>query len=153
VSRRNAVITLFHPLKAIKGLSDPWASDLCTFIYGSDINMSWRFWLMHKCSFLKLRLLRKGGGDMRYRWPSEDVASKPNYTIKTYFNEDDIGSINGFEDRSSRMLFLFIKHLKTVVSGKGNNRIRTFHFHNLRRFDGILLIKYFINKGLRIVLN
>lgn len=70
--------------------------------------------------------------------PGENVALNPDLLVESYFSEDHIRFIHEFDDRSDRILFLFIERLKAVV--KANKRIRTIYFHNLRRFDGILLI-------------
>lgn len=49
------------------------------------------------------------------------------------------------EDRSNRMLFLFLERIEAVV--KLEKEILTIYFHNLSRFDGIILMKYFASKG------
>lgn len=93
--------------------------------------------------------------------PGEDIASKPDFSVELYFSEDlilfeneysklmedRIMFINKFIERCHKMFFLFIERLKAVVTAKDNKRIRTVYFHNLRRFDGILLIQHFINQG------
>ncbi len=77
--------------------------------------------------------------------PGEDVGSKPDYEIETYFSEDHIFVIPSFEERSNRMLFDFLERLAAVVAVETD--IRTVDFHNFSRFDGILLMKYYAAHG------
>jgi len=76
--------------------------------------------------------------------PGEDVGSKPDYSIETYFSEDHIYFIPEFEERSNRMLFDFLERLAVVAA---ETKIQTVYYHNFSRFDGILLIKYYASYG------
>lgn len=75
--------------------------------------------------------------------PGEDVGAKPDYEIETYFSEDHL-FIHEFEERSNRMLFDFLDRLAVVAS---STKIQTVYFHNLSRFDGIILLKYYASHG------
>lgn len=77
--------------------------------------------------------------------PGEDVGSKPDYSIETYFSEDHICVIQEFSERSNRMMFDFLERLAAVVGVETD--IRTVYFHNFSRFDGILLMKYYVDHG------
>ena len=72
--------------------------------------------------------------------PGQDVVDSP---IDTYFSEDDYFRPE-FQDRSNSMMFDFLEHLAVVAD---KTKIRTVYFHNFSRFDGILLLKYYANKG------
>jgi len=72
--------------------------------------------------------------------PGQDVVYSP---IETYFSEDDYFRPE-FQDRSNRMMFDFLEHLALMAD---KTKIRTVYFHNFSRFDGILLLKYYANKG------
>lgn len=75
----------------------------------------------------------------------DDVLSSPNGNrgiIETSFSEDYY-HLRSFEERSHKMLFDFIERLSVVV--KKDPSIKTVYFHNLGRFDGILLLKYLVS--------
>lgn len=77
--------------------------------------------------------------------PGDDLYSAET-GIETYFSEDYPDFVfKTFEERSNRMLFDFIERLAVVV--RQNPSIRTVYFHNLSRFDGILLLKYLVTHG------
>lgn len=76
--------------------------------------------------------------------PGEDVGAKPDYSIETYFSEDNELVIPEFEDRSNRMLFDFLERLAVVAA---ETKIRTVYFHNFSRFDGIIFLKYYASHG------
>ncbi|THG22338.1 hypothetical protein TEA_010021 [Camellia sinensis var. sinensis] len=70
----------------------------------------------------------------------DDVGAKPNYSIETYFSEDYEPVIPDFKERSNKMLLDFLERLAVVT---GETKIRTVYFHNVSRFNGILLLKYY----------
>lgn len=78
--------------------------------------------------------------------PGDDLSSEVGYGIETYFSEDypDI-VFETFEERSNKMLFDFLERLAVVV--RQNPSIKTVYFHNLSRFDGILLLKHLATHG------
>lgn len=76
--------------------------------------------------------------------PDDDVGRKRDSEIETYFSEDHLVYLPEFVDRSNRMLFLFLERLAKVAASR---EIRTVYFHNFSRFDGILLMKYYVSHG------
>ena len=64
--------------------------------------------------------------------------------MERYFTEDYSLIIDDFENQSNKMLFDFIERLAVVAA---RNKVRTVYFHNLGRFDGILLMKYFVHRA------
>jgi hypothetical protein len=75
--------------------------------------------------------------------PSEEPSSSTINDIETYFSEDYLSPIfPSFQDRSNQMMVDFIKRLVVVV--KQNPKIKAVYFHNLSRFDGILILKHMI---------
>lgn len=77
--------------------------------------------------------------------PGDDLTSIPEYSIKTFFSEDQILFNPNFEDRSKRMLFDFLSNLEVYVTK--NPRLRTVYFHNFARFDGIIILRYYADRG------
>ncbi|KAK6120363.1 hypothetical protein DH2020_045843 [Rehmannia glutinosa] len=66
--------------------------------------------------------------------------------IETYFSEDYPNYLfDTFEKRSSKMMNDFVDRLALVC--ENNKQIKTVYFHNFARFDGILLLKHFLNLG------
>ena len=76
--------------------------------------------------------------------PGEDVGVMSDYSIETYFSEDDLVFLPELKDRSNRMLFGFLERLAAVAE---KTKIRTVYFHNFSRFNGILLLKYYASHG------
>ncbi|CAA3018524.1 DNA polymerase-like [Olea europaea subsp. europaea] len=77
--------------------------------------------------------------------PGDDLSSAEK-GIETYFSEDYPDFVfKTFEERSNKMLFDFIERLAVVV--RHNPSILTVYLHNLSRFDGILLLKYYASRG------
>ncbi|OIT22082.1 PREDICTED: uncharacterized protein LOC109218069 [Nicotiana attenuata] len=76
--------------------------------------------------------------------PGEDLASKSEYYIETYFSEDNDFSISDFKKRSERMMLDFIERLAAVVSDE--KEIRTVYFHNFSRYDGIIVTRAFTSQ-------
>lgn len=74
--------------------------------------------------------------------PGDDLTSNP---ITTFFSEDHIVYSEKFEERSERMLELFLYDLELYM--KSNVDVRTVYFHNFARFDGIFILKYFADQG------
>nr|QHR86556.1 putative DNA polymerase [Picea sitchensis] len=74
-------------------------------------------------------------------YPGEDV---DNYSIYTEFSEDSLSVLPSFEDRSDKMLYDFLERLARVAE---KYKIPMVYFHNLSRFDGILLIKFYAKHG------
>lgn len=68
----------------------------------------------------------------------ESLPSKD--SISWWYSEDIINE-ESFAVRSKLMMNAFLTHLETLVKKQSN---RTIYFHNLSRFDGILLIKHMV---------
>lgn len=79
--------------------------------------------------------------------PGADLTSIPSYSIQTFFSEDHIPFYPNFEERSQRMLFDFFSNLEECV--KKDGIVRTVYFHNLARFDGILILRYYADRGMK----
>lgn len=74
--------------------------------------------------------------------PGDALSSEMSNSIETYFSEDYPFQIyETIHKRSNKMLYDFIERIGVVV--RRNPSIKTVYFHNLSRFDGILLLKYF----------
>nr|GMC76315.1 RNA polymerase [Ipomoea batatas] len=74
--------------------------------------------------------------------PGDALSSERSYSIETYFSEDyPVQIYETIHKRSNKMLYDFIERIEVVV--RRNPSIQTVYFHNLSRFDGILLLKYF----------
>lgn len=79
--------------------------------------------------------------------PAEDkLCSKQNSSLKTFFSEDH-HIYDNFKDRSEKMFYDFINSIEFTVKKLKDLKIRTIYFHNLSRFDGIFIIRYYTNKG------
>lgn len=66
--------------------------------------------------------------------------------VETYYCTDYPNCIyKTIEERRDKMIFDFLERLAVVV--RKNPSISTVYFHNLSRFDGILLLKYFVNNS------
>ena len=74
--------------------------------------------------------------------PGADVGAMPDHSCETYFSEDYSSFIDDFQERSNRMMFDFLERLAVVTSER---KIRTVYFHNFGRFDGILIVKYYVS--------
>lgn len=72
--------------------------------------------------------------------PGDDL-SKREKTIHTFFSEDYCLVSKHFEDRSLLIISNFIKFLKDEK--RKSKKIRTVYFHNLGRFNGVFLLKWF----------
>lgn len=48
------------------------------------------------------------------------------------------------EERSEKILFAFLFHFEECVISIG---LRTVYFHNLGRFDGICILRYYVDSG------
>ena len=72
------------------------------------------------------------------------MGTKQDYEIETYFREDHVILFEKFEDRSNKMLDDFLSRLENVALRR---KVITVSFHNLSRFDGIILLKYFAIRG------
>lgn len=77
--------------------------------------------------------------------PGDDLTSIPSYSIQTFFSENHITFYPNFEERSQRMLFNFLSNFEECVIK--NSRLRTVYFHNLARFDGIFILRYYTDRG------
>ena len=77
--------------------------------------------------------------------PGDDLTSIPEYSIQTFFSENHIPFYPNFEDRSKQMLFDFISHFEICV--KKNDSLKTVYFHNFGRFDGIIILRYYADRG------
>lgn len=73
------------------------------------------------------------------------MTSIPSYSIQTFFSEDYPIQDSNFESRSYRILFEFISNLELTI--KKDPRLRTVYFHNLSRFDGIIILRYYAERG------
>ncbi|KAF3778769.1 DNA polymerase [Nymphaea thermarum] len=73
--------------------------------------------------------------------PGDDLTSLPSYSIKTFFSENYMIVSPTFEERSERMLFEFLFHLEESVN---KNSV---YFHNFARFDGIFILRYYVDRG------
>lgn len=78
--------------------------------------------------------------------PGEDVGTKQDYEFDTYYSEDYCLN-DEFKDRSNQMLDEFHSRLETVAPQR---KARTVYFHNLSRFDGIILLRYYAIRGVKI---
>lgn len=77
--------------------------------------------------------------------PGDNIASKHDKEIYTHFSEDHLVILPDFKDRSVQMMNSFNDELfHTIISKK---KIRTVYFHNLSRFDGIILLKFYVLLG------
>lgn len=66
--------------------------------------------------------------------------------VETYYCTDYPDYIyKTFDERVNKMLFDFLERVAVVV--RKNPSLVTVYFHNLSRFDGILLLKYFVNNS------
>lgn len=75
--------------------------------------------------------------------PCDALSSK---MVETYYSTDYPDYIyKTIEERCDKMLFDFLERLAVVV--RKNPSMKTVYFHNLSRFDGILLLKYFVNNS------
>lgn len=74
--------------------------------------------------------------------PGADVGAMPDHSCETYFSEDYSSFIDDFQERSNQMMFDFLERLAVVTSER---KIRTVYFHNFGRFDGILIVKYYVS--------
>lgn len=72
--------------------------------------------------------------------PGEGLTS-----IQTFFSEDYPLINSNFESRSNKILFEFLSKLELTV--KKNPSLRTVYFHNLSRFDGIIILRYYTVMG------
>lgn len=63
-----------------------------------------------------------------------------NVLIETFFSEDDLIIIDSFEERSTKVLYDLIIRIMSIV--RRERSALTISFHNLSRFDGILLLKH-----------
>lgn len=78
--------------------------------------------------------------------PGDDLSSLTSNVIETYFSEEYPEFIyKSFEERSSKMMNDFVDRLALVC--EKDREIKTVYFHNFARFDGILLLKHFLNLG------
>lgn len=63
--------------------------------------------------------------------------------IDTYFSEDYSITMDSFEERSTKVLYDLVLRISTIV--RQEQSTLTIFFHNLARFDGILLLKHLAN--------
>lgn len=63
-----------------------------------------------------------------------------NRLIDTYFSEDHSIILDSFEERSTKVLFDFIKRIDAIV--RKEKEALTIYFHNFSRFDGIFVLKH-----------
>lgn len=79
--------------------------------------------------------------------PGDDLSSLTSNVIETYFSEEYPDFLyTSFEERSSKMMNDFVDRL-ALVCEKDRQKRKTVYFHNFARFDGILLLKHFLNLG------
>ncbi|XP_050217594.1 DNA polymerase-like [Mercurialis annua] len=77
--------------------------------------------------------------------PGDDLRNLPSYSIQTFLSENHINFYPIFEERSEKMFFEFFSNLEECVKNS-SLRLRTVYFNNLGRFDGIFLLKYYVNR-------
>lgn len=78
--------------------------------------------------------------------PDVELTSEREYCIETYYSEDYPEIVfPSFQDRSDKILFDFIERIVVVV--KKSRSVLNVYFHNLSRFDGIILLKYVASKS------
>lgn len=77
--------------------------------------------------------------------PGDVLTSLPN--IHTFFSEDLQDIYPTFVERSERMLFDLCSNVELTVKKYKDLRVRTVYYHNLSRFDGVLLVKHYTNRG------
>ncbi|KAL6579084.1 hypothetical protein OROMI_009300 [Orobanche minor] len=75
--------------------------------------------------------------------PGDILTSLPN--IHTFFSED-LQALTR-PTFSERMLFDFCSNVELTVKKYKDLRARTVYYHNLSRFDGVLLVKHYTNRG------
>ena len=73
--------------------------------------------------------------------PGDDISLKNDNEIDIHFSELNYLFISDFEERSERMLFEFIYTIENTINC--NTRIKNVYYHNLARFDGIILLRYY----------
>ncbi|KAL3613025.1 hypothetical protein CASFOL_043140 [Castilleja foliolosa] len=82
--------------------------------------------------------------------PGDDLSSLTSNVIETYFSEEYPDFLyTSFEERSSKMMNDFVDRL-ALVCEKDRQKRKTVYFHNFARFDGILLLKHFLNLEMRV---
>lgn len=76
--------------------------------------------------------------------PNIELSSYTVYDIEKYYSEDypDI-VFKTFEERKDKMLYDFFERLVVLSQ---NQSINTVYFHNLSKFDGIMLLKHISNR-------
>lgn len=80
--------------------------------------------------------------------PGDDLSNKTEVErkIETYYSEDYALIHDEFLDRSKKVMKDFLKRLNIVVK---HNNVRTVYFHNLGRFDGIILLKHLLENKIK----
>ncbi|NP_862323.1 hypothetical protein BrnaMpl_p1 (mitochondrion) [Brassica napus] len=71
--------------------------------------------------------------------PDVDVGSIPIHKFESYYSEDLYHDT--FLERSDTMMVRFIERISNVSK---NQNIKSIYFHNMSKFDGIILMKYYI---------
>lgn len=80
--------------------------------------------------------------------PGDVLSSNSSKKVETYYSTDYPDCVyKTFEEMSDKMLFDFIDRLAVVV--RQNPSMNTVYFHNLARFDGILLLKYLVHNSVK----
>lgn len=76
--------------------------------------------------------------------PGDDMTSLPSSSIQTFFTEEEehLSHIPKFSDRSEHMLNSFCSSLEELV-GSDSSGCRTIYFHNLSRFDGLFILRFY----------
>lgn len=67
--------------------------------------------------------------------------------VHTFFSEDLPDIYPTFVERSERMMFDFCSNVELTVKKYKDLRVRTVYYHNLARFDGVLIIKHYSKRG------
>ncbi|XP_019085454.1 PREDICTED: uncharacterized protein LOC109126391 [Camelina sativa] len=71
--------------------------------------------------------------------PDADVGSIPIHKFESYYSEDFYHDT--FCERSDNMMIRFIDRISKVAFKR---KIKTIYFHNMSKFDGVIIIKYYL---------
>lgn len=73
-------------------------------------------------------------------YPGDDIAAMSDSATRIFFSEDSAFLMPEFKKRSNHMMSQFLEALALVAERR---KVHTVYFHNLSRFDGILLLKHY----------
>lgn len=79
--------------------------------------------------------------------PGDDLSSLSPRSIRTFFSEDYLPLHPKFEDRSYLIIHAFLTNLEVHVEQHTQGNLKTIYFHNFSRFDGLIILRYYIDRG------